>query len=137
MKGLKTTDTSRRWCRLNFGPLRGHVKLRNFPERIDARRKYFYFFIQMSWNNWQNLNGIILGLNLDNSCWLRNLRQTPNTTYPSEIKLANPIILLTTQQMIQVSFQSFLTVSLLGYDKINLSNVVQVFFESKSNISKI
>ena len=91
----------------------------------------------MSWNNWQNLNGIILGLNLDNSCWLRNLRQTPNITYPREIKLANPIILLTTQQMIQVSFQSFLTVSLLGYDKINLSNVVQIFFESKSNISKI
>ena len=45
---LNFTDFSRRQCKLNFGPLRGHVKSCHFPERIEARR-HFYFFIQISW----------------------------------------------------------------------------------------
>ena len=38
---LNTIDISCRWCKLNLGPLRGHIKSRHFPERIDARRRYF------------------------------------------------------------------------------------------------
>ena len=33
-----------RWCKLNFGPLGVHVELCHFPERIDMRRQYFYFY---------------------------------------------------------------------------------------------
>ena len=29
---LNTADISRSWCKLNFGPLRGHVKSCHFPE---------------------------------------------------------------------------------------------------------
>ena len=39
----------RRWCKLNFRLLRGHVKSCHFPDRIEVRRKYFYIFIQISW----------------------------------------------------------------------------------------
>ena len=52
---LNMTDISRRWCKLNFGTLRGYLKSCHFLERIDARRQYFYFFIQSSWNNWQEI----------------------------------------------------------------------------------
>ena len=48
---LNTTDISRRWCKLDFGPLCGHLKSSHFPERIDAKGQYFYFFIQISWHN--------------------------------------------------------------------------------------
>ena len=40
---LNIIDISRKWCKLNFGPLRRLVKSRHFPERINARRQYFYF----------------------------------------------------------------------------------------------
>ena len=50
---LNLTDFSCRQCKLNFGPLRGHLKSGHLPERIEARRSYFYFFIQISWHNWQ------------------------------------------------------------------------------------
>ena len=40
---LNIIDISRRWCKPNFGPLRAQVKSRHFPERIDARKQYFYF----------------------------------------------------------------------------------------------
>ena len=43
---LNTTHISRRWCKLNFGPLWGHVKSCYFLERIDTRRQCFYFFIK-------------------------------------------------------------------------------------------
>ena len=33
---------------IEFGPFRNHVKSRHFPERIDARRQYFYSFLQIS-----------------------------------------------------------------------------------------
>ena len=39
---------SRRWGKLNFGPLQGHFKSCYFPERIEARRQYFEFFLQIS-----------------------------------------------------------------------------------------
>ena len=52
---LDTIDISRRWCKLNFGLLRGHVKSCYLPERIDASRQYFYYFIQIFWNNWQEI----------------------------------------------------------------------------------
>ena len=42
---INTTGISCRWCKLNFGPLRGHVNSRHFPERINARRQYFYLFV--------------------------------------------------------------------------------------------
>ena len=41
---LNIIDVSHKWCKLNFGPYRGHVKSCHFPERTDARRQYFYFF---------------------------------------------------------------------------------------------
>ena len=41
---LIIADISRRWCKLNFELLLSHVKSRHLPERIDARRQYFYFF---------------------------------------------------------------------------------------------
>ena len=50
---LNITDFSQRWCKLNFGPLRGHVKSCPFPEMIEARRQHFYIFKQISWHNWQ------------------------------------------------------------------------------------
>ena len=50
---LNTTDNSRGWFKVNFGPSRGHVKSHHFPEKIDARRQCFYFFIQVYWNIWQ------------------------------------------------------------------------------------
>ena len=53
MVNLNTTNISHRWCKLNFGPLRSHVKSHHFPERIDVRIQYFYFFVQISGNNWQ------------------------------------------------------------------------------------
>ena len=63
---LNTTDLSRRCCKLNFGPLQGHVKSCYFPEKIDARKQYFYSFIQISWNNWQEITWItLLFSNLD------------------------------------------------------------------------
>ena len=40
---LNITDISCKWCKFNFGPLQGQVKLCHFPERIDARRQNFYF----------------------------------------------------------------------------------------------
>ena len=40
---LNTTDISRWWCKLSFGPLQSHVKSWHFHEIIDARRQYFYF----------------------------------------------------------------------------------------------
>ena len=43
---LDTTDIFRRWCKLNFGPLRSHVKSRDFPERIDGRRQLFLLFYE-------------------------------------------------------------------------------------------
>ena len=82
---LNTIYISRKWCKLNLGLLRGLVKSRHFPERIDARRQY----IQIYRNNWQKapwatfwimiwiyyylLNGIRLDLDLDNSCWIRKI----------------------------------------------------------------
>ena len=43
---------SRRWCKLNLGPLWGHVKSLHFSERIDRRRNgVFLLFLQSSWNN--------------------------------------------------------------------------------------
>ena len=50
---LNTIDISRWWCKLNFGLLRDHVKSCHFPEWIGAGRRYFYFFIHISWNNWK------------------------------------------------------------------------------------
>ena len=49
---LNTADVSRRWCKLNFGPLWGLVKSCHLTQRIDTRRQYFYFSIQISWNKW-------------------------------------------------------------------------------------
>ena len=36
---LNIIDISRKWCKLNFGSMRGQVKSRDFPDRIDARRQ--------------------------------------------------------------------------------------------------
>ena len=52
---LNTIDISHRWCRLNFRPLWRHVQPCHFTERIHMRRQYFYFFKQISWNNWQEM----------------------------------------------------------------------------------
>ena len=64
---LNTTDISLRWCKLNFGPSWDHVKSCHFLERIDVRRQYFYFFIQIPWNNWQEMTWTML---LDNDLGL-------------------------------------------------------------------
>ena len=39
---LNTTDISRRRSKLNFRLFRGHVKSGHFPERMEARRLFFY-----------------------------------------------------------------------------------------------
>ena len=71
---LNTKYISRRWDKLNLGPLRDHVKSHHFLEKIDASRPYFHFFIQISWNNWQEITwtnlldndlGLLLSFNLD------------------------------------------------------------------------
>ena len=84
---LNTIDISRRCCKLNFGPLQGQVKARNFPERIDARRNCLYFphkfigaigrkrlgqaFWIMIWIYYYLFNKITLDLDLENSNWIR------------------------------------------------------------------
>ena len=86
---LNIIDIYRKWCKLNFGPLWDQVKSRHFPERIDAMRQYFYFlykflaiidrkrlgqpFSIMIWICYYLLNRIRLGLDLDNSCWIRKI----------------------------------------------------------------
>ena len=81
---LNTIDISRRWCRLDFGPLRDQAKSRHFPERIDATRQYFYYlykFLGITGRktlldndlNLYLLNGISLDLDLDNSFWIRKI----------------------------------------------------------------
>ena len=45
---LNISDFSRRWCKLNFGLLLGHVKSYDFSERIETRRQYFHFLMQIS-----------------------------------------------------------------------------------------
>ena len=93
---LNIADFFRRCCKLNFGPLRGHVKSCHFPERIEPRRLYFYFFIKISCHNWRNdfgrpfwimiwvyyylLNGIKLDLGLDNAFWIWKYLTLPQTT---------------------------------------------------------
>ena len=57
---LNTTDISRRWCKLNFGILQSHIKSLHSSEKINAKRQYFFFFIQISWNNWQGTTWTIL-----------------------------------------------------------------------------
>ena len=84
---LNTTDISRSWCKLNFGPLWSHVKKHHFPERKDVRRQYFYFlyefleiicrkepeqpFWKMIWLYYYLSYGIRLDLDSDNSCWMQ------------------------------------------------------------------
>ena len=79
----------RRWCKLNVEPFRGQVKSRHFSERKDTRRQYFYFsyrffgiidaeqlgqpFQILTWIYYYLLNGTGLGLDLDNSCWIRKI----------------------------------------------------------------
>ena len=41
---LNITDISCKWCKFNFGPLQGQVKLCHFPGRIDARRQISTFY---------------------------------------------------------------------------------------------
>ena len=40
---LDAIDISRRWCKLSFESLRGLVESCHFPERMGARRQYYYF----------------------------------------------------------------------------------------------
>ena len=86
---LITIDFSCRWCKLNFGPLRGQVNSRHFHERMDARRQHFYILYEflgitgrkrlvqpfwiIIWIYYYLLNGIRLDLDLDNSCWIRKI----------------------------------------------------------------
>ena len=94
---LNITGFSRRWCKLNFGPFRGHFKSCHFSKGIEERRQYFYFFIQISWHIWQKrtwiklldndlgyyylLNGIRLDLGLDNAFWMRKYLTLLQTTF--------------------------------------------------------
>ena len=48
-----TIDIFRRWCKLNFGPLRDQVKVRH-------KEIILLLFIQISWNNWHETTGTIL-----------------------------------------------------------------------------
>ena len=86
--------------------------------------------------NYYPLNEIRLDLDLDkhlvgykkNSALLRTTLTfwffTHHTCSDLEqLNLLNLIVLLTAQQIIQVSFHTFLKASLLGYNKINLSPV--------------
>ena len=86
---INTIEISRRWCKLNFAPLRGQVKSCHFPERIDRRRKYIYFLYKilgiihrkrlvqlfwiMIWIYYCLLNKFRLDLDLDNSCWNKKI----------------------------------------------------------------
>ena len=96
---LHTTDISRRLCKLNFGSLRGHVKLHHFFEGRDASIQHFYFLCkflgiigrkrlrQPFWIitsvYYYLLSGIILDLDLDNSSWIRTIPifTTSNITF--------------------------------------------------------
>ena len=114
---LNIADFFRRCCKLNFGPLRGHVKSCHFPERIEPKRQIFTFlytflgiigrkglgqpFWIIIWVFYYLKNGIRLELGLNISCWIRTyltLLQTiftfrffylPNIAWPRKIKLAN------------------------------------------------
>ena len=86
---LNTIDISSRWCKLNFGQLRGQIKSCHYPERRGTRRQYFYFLYKflgligtkrlgqpfwiMIWIYYYLLNGIRLDLDLGNSCWIRKI----------------------------------------------------------------
>ena len=39
---FNSVDIFCRWCKLNFGPMWGQVKMPNFSERIALRRQYFH-----------------------------------------------------------------------------------------------
>ena len=77
---------SRKWCKLNFGPLRDQVKSYHFPKRIDAGSQYLYKYLAiidrkrlgqpfwiMIWIYYYLLKGIRLDLDLDKSCWIRKI----------------------------------------------------------------
>ena len=86
---LNTIEFSRRWCKLDFAPLRGQFKSCHFPERIDGRRKNIYFLYKiigiirrkrlvqpfwiMIWIYYCLLNRFRLDLDLDNSCWNKKI----------------------------------------------------------------
>ena len=90
MANPNTINISRRRCKPKFRPLRGQVKSRHPPERIDLRRQCFYHLYKyleiidrkLGQPFWIMLcicyyifNKIILDLDLDNSYWIR---KTPN-----------------------------------------------------------
>ena len=125
--------------------------LKNFA--IFTRKQYFQFLFKflgiigrkrlvpsfwiMIWIYYYLSKGIRLDLDLNNSCWIRKIPKfatnnitiwffTHQTWYDLEkLNLLNLIVLLTASQITQVSFHTFLTASLLGYNKINLSPVSQ------------
>ena len=112
---LNIIEISYRSWKLNFVPLRDQVKSRHLTEKIDARRQYFNSLCKslkiidrkrhgkpswiMIWIYYYLLNGIILGLHLDNSCYIRKIPNivkiniiiwffTLNTVWHRKIKLA-------------------------------------------------
>ena len=94
---LNITDFPHRWCKCKFRLLWGHVKSCNFPQRIEARRQYFYFsykfygiigrkrlgqlFQIMIWAYYYLLNRIRLELGLDNAFWIQKYLTLLQTTF--------------------------------------------------------
>ena len=89
----------------------------------------------MIWTYYYLLKRVRSNLYFDNSYWIRKISilSTNNIRFfthhtQSDLGLSNLlnlIVLLTAEQIIEVIFHTFLTVSLLGYNKISLSPVSQ------------
>ena len=111
---LNPVDIFRRWCKLKFGLLRGHIKSLHFhfTENIYAKRYYSYFlyvFLGITGYKRQSskiliqiyyypLKEVRLNLDLDNSCWIQKILNlllknisiwffTPNKICPRETEL--------------------------------------------------
>ena len=85
---LNLVDIFRRWCKLNFGPMRDQAKQPCFSERISVGRQYFHFlckylgiicqkrlgkpFQKLIWIYYYILSRIQLDLDLHNSSAIRN-----------------------------------------------------------------
>ena len=65
---LNFADFSCRQCKLNFGPLRGHVKSCHFHERMAAGRHIFTFYTNFLAGNDLDYP---LDLGLDNAFWIQ------------------------------------------------------------------
>ena len=137
---LNPLDIFRRWCKLNFRPMRDQVKSRHFSEQTGARRPHFHFlykyigiisckqlgqlFWKLIWIYCYLLNRIGLDLELHNSNlvqkYLTDIATNNSNVWffkrhtLSDIEKLILIVFQIAEQIIQESFHTFLMASLLG-----------------------